>query len=150
MPPTTRKKRVTKSQASQLVKNKQQSPPPLTPRLNFLASVISTPKLQASTVAKMQTEAPTEQSALLNPTHVVGSASIAVMPALPPDTYQSPLSAEICRLFNENRCRFPKCRYQHACTKCGENHPAVSCAKGPGPIAPPSGAASRRDVARPY
>ena len=72
MPPTTRKKRVTKNQASQLVKSKQQSPP-LTLRLNFLASVLSTRKLQASTVAKTQTEAPIKQSALLNPTHVVGS-----------------------------------------------------------------------------
>ena len=86
MPPTTRKKRITKSQASQLVKNSQQSPP-ITPttRLNFLASVT---KQKASTVAQSQTKATTEQSALLNPTHVVGSANITVMPAMA-DIYYS-------------------------------------------------------------
>ena len=63
---------------------------------------------------------------------------------------ERPASVEICRLFNENRCRFPKCRYRHVCTKCGESHPAVSCTQGLGPSAPPSSAASRRDAARPY
>ena len=42
-----------------------------------------------------------------------------------------PLSTEICRLYNDNRCRFPKCRYRHACLKCNGDHPASSCPKGP-------------------
>ena len=49
-----------------------------------------------------------------------------------------PSSSEVCRLYNENRCRFPKCRYRHACAKCGESQPAISCTQGTGPIALPS------------
>ena len=38
---------------------------------------------------------------------------------------------QVCRLWNMNRCRFPKCRYRHECSRCGENHPMVSCMKPP-------------------
>ena len=65
-----------------------------------------------------------------------------------------PMSTEICRLYNDNRCRFPKCRYRHACLKCNGDHPASSCPQGsktPGPIsAPLSTAVNRREAARPY
>ena len=40
-------------------------------------------------------------------------------------------SIEICRRFNEGRCRYPKCRYRHACSECGENHPFVNCPSNP-------------------
>ena len=34
---------------------------------------------------------------------------------------------ELCRNFNENRCRFTRCRYQHSCSLCLDLHPAVFC-----------------------
>lgn len=58
--------------------------------------------------------------------------------------------AEMCRLFNENRCRFLKCRYWHACAKCSESHTAVSCTQGTGLIPPPSVIPSRREASHPY
>ena len=65
-----------------------------------------------------------------------------------------PMSTEICRLYNDNRCRFPKCRYRHACLKCNGDHPASSCPQGskaPGPAPAHSfTAANRREAARPY
>ena len=65
-----------------------------------------------------------------------------------------PLSTEICRLYNDNRCRFLKCRYRHACLKCNGDHPASSCLQGsktPGPMsAPLSTAVNCREAARPY
>ena len=65
-----------------------------------------------------------------------------------------PLSTKICRLYNDNRCRFPKCRYHHACLKCNGEHPVSSCPQGsktPGPMsAPLSTAVNRREAARPY
>ena len=65
-----------------------------------------------------------------------------------------PLSTKICRFYNDNRCRFPKCCYRHACLKCNGDHPASSCPQGsktPGPMsAPLSTAVNRREAARPY
>ena len=61
-----------------------------------------------------------------------------------------PSSSEVCRLYNENCCRFPKCRYRNACAKCGESHPAISCTQSTGPIASPSALVSRREASRPY
>ena len=65
-----------------------------------------------------------------------------------------PMSTEICRLYNDNRCRFPKCRYRHACLKCNGDHPASSCPQGskaPGPAPAHSfTAANRRKTARSY
>ena len=38
-----------------------------------------------------------------------------------------PMLTKMCRLYNDNRCRFPKCRYHLACLKCNGDHPASSC-----------------------
>ena len=40
-------------------------------------------------------------------------------------------SGEICRRFNEGRCRYSRCRFRHACSDCGASHPLVSCPKNP-------------------
>ena len=42
-------------------------------------------------------------------------------------------SAEICRLFNEKRCRFRSCKYCHICQLCLGNHPAIDCLSAPRP-----------------
>jgi hypothetical protein len=34
---------------------------------------------------------------------------------------------EVCRNFNENRCRFARCRFLHSCVDCSGPHPAVFC-----------------------
>ena len=36
-------------------------------------------------------------------------------------------SMEICRLFNERRCKFKNCKYRHVCHLCASNHPAIEC-----------------------
>ena len=52
---------------------------------------------------------------------------------------------EICRLFNERRCKFKNCKYRHVCHLCASNHPAIECpltpkqsglpsSSGPGPM----------------
>ena len=46
-------------------------------------------------------------------------------PAAPPP--RQSLSAEICRRFNEGRCRQQRCRYAHTCRDCGAPHPSVAC-----------------------
>ena len=38
-----------------------------------------------------------------------------------------PPSGEVCRAWNQNRCRFPGCRHTHVCELCGGNHPATTC-----------------------
>ena len=38
---------------------------------------------------------------------------------------------EVCRNFNENRCRFTWCRYLHCCSVCFGPHPAGACPQGP-------------------
>ena len=54
-------------------------------------------------------------------------------------------SSEVCRLFNEKRCKFRNCKYRHVCRICEGNHPAPECpfpakradqapGSGPGPI----------------
>ena len=35
--------------------------------------------------------------------------------------------SEVCRNFNEHRCRFARCRFQHICTDCSGPHPALWC-----------------------
>ena len=47
-------------------------------------------------------------------------------PAAGPSPRQRPL-AELCRRFNEGRCRYARCRYTHSCRDCGGPHPVVSC-----------------------
>ena len=39
-------------------------------------------------------------------------------------------AAEICRNYNNGRCHFTRCRYQHNCNECGGPHPAISCPRG--------------------
>jgi hypothetical protein len=34
---------------------------------------------------------------------------------------------EVCRRFNEGRCRLSNCRYVHTCRDCGGSHPAITC-----------------------
>ncbi len=43
---------------------------------------------------------------------------------------QLPLT-QVCRLWNTGRCRFPKCRYKHECSRCSGDHPSMSCARPP-------------------
>ena len=43
----------------------------------------------------------------------------------------SPLVVEICRKFNNGRCRFNRCRYHHTCSDCGGNHPRVTAREAP-------------------
>ena len=51
------------------------------------------------------------------------------------------LSGEVCRLFNEKRCRFRNCKYRHVCRICEGAHAALDCPRqggqsgnaGPGP-----------------
>ena len=39
-------------------------------------------------------------------------------------------SMELCRRFNEGKCRKPRCRYRHACSRCSGQHPQVECHQG--------------------
>ncbi len=39
----------------------------------------------------------------------------------------APPQQEICRRYNEGRCRQLRCKYTHACRDCGAPHPWVSC-----------------------
>ena len=65
-----------------------------------------------------------------------------------------PMSTEMCHLYNDNWCRFPKCRYRHACLKCNGDHPASSCPQGSKALGPAPAysftAANCRQIARPY
>ena len=66
----------------------------------------------------------------------IEAGSTSQMP--PPLTLQGPPSGEVCRLWNENKCRFRMCRHTHVCRLCGGNHPATMCQwnqKPPGPAA---------------
>ena len=72
------------------------------------------------------------------------------LPTPQQDKGKRPLSAEICRLYNDNRCRFPKCRYRHVCSTCSGGHPACSCPRGHGPIPGPLMGAARKEATRPY
>ena len=56
----------------------------------------------------------------------------ATWPAYPPPTHPQqirPLAQlqEICRRFNEGRCKHPKCKYRHACSSCHGAHAAIDC-----------------------
>ena len=35
--------------------------------------------------------------------------------------------SEVCRRYNEGRCRYSRCRYRHQCSDCGGPHTWVSC-----------------------
>ena len=47
------------------------------------------------------------------------------MPASTPGP--STRSLEICRRYNEGRCKVAKCKYQHACSWCRTPHPFLDC-----------------------
>lgn len=48
--------------------------------------------------------------------------------ALPPSALGlSTKSGEICRRFNEGRCKTARCKYQHACSLCHASHPLIEC-----------------------
>ena len=49
----------------------------------------------------------------------------------PPTAQPGGPSLEICKLFNNNACKFKRCKYRHACLSCGDAHPAVYCPKSP-------------------
>ena len=36
-------------------------------------------------------------------------------------------SNEVCRRYNEGRCRYTRCRHMHICKHCGASHPGMSC-----------------------
>ena len=73
-------------------------------------------------------------------------ASHPIPPMQPMQPVQTPrqgLPQELCRRFNENKCRFPRCRYQHACKGCGAPHPWTACPRN-------NSRASGRAMAQPY
>ena len=51
--------------------------------------------------------------------------ALATNPSTKPK--QPPKPQEICRLYNERRCRFHFCRYRHVCQSCEGNHPISDC-----------------------
>jgi len=54
--------------------------------------------------------------------------SMWVSPTATPSTGSASRQvAEICRRFNEGRCRQQRCRYTHICKECGAQHPWLSC-----------------------
>ena len=70
-------------------------------------------------------------------------------------------SVPVCKLFNLGRCKFTRCRFRHACNRCGEAHAALVCTKAPPPSPPASGtegaqvpassrALVRKEASRPY
>ena len=46
-------------------------------------------------------------------------------------------SGEPCRLWNQDRCTYPKCRHSHVCSRCGGHHRVMQCPT-PGQRAGPS------------
>ena len=57
----------------------------------------------------------------------------ALLPAHPLGAFTSQPSpnrgqpSEVCRRYNEGRCRYSRCRYRHQCSNCGGPHTWVSC-----------------------
>lgn len=48
-----------------------------------------------------------------------------------PSIYTPRPSQEICRRFNEGRCRQSRCKYRHACQDCQGPHPYIECPRHP-------------------
>lgn len=64
------------------------------------------------------------------PTPVQWQATMPPSPGDPHYFHVPPLSSqEICRRFNEGRCKQLRCKYRHACTSCNAPHPVVSYAQ---------------------
>ena len=62
------------------------------------------------------------------------TADWARFPPSPALAYSRPPlsgSREICRRFNDGRCKQPRCKYQHMCTQCQGSHPLISCPQRP-------------------
>ena len=58
---------------------------------------------------------------------------IPPVPAAPAAPFLSPsYHQEICRRFNEGRCKQFRCRYLHACKECQGPHPWLSCPRNQG------------------
>ena len=102
----------------------------------------------------LQTEADPEL-----PSRVKAVESAVITPATRSQTsgWRQRGTGEVCRLYNANSCRYPKCRYRHNCSVCGENHPATSCPKAPLPQGTPRGdrastgsRQARREAIDPY
>ena len=49
---------------------------------------------------------------------------------IPPSGRPTHRSSELCRRFNEGRCKLASCCYTHSCRTCGGTHPAISCRQG--------------------
>ena len=62
-------------------------------------------------------------------------------------------SVEPCRLWNNNRCNFPRCKHEHVCIKCRGNHQAIVCPNNyryRGPQGAQAGASSTGHRGNPY
>ena len=57
----------------------------------------------------------------LNPTGAVAVTAPSTLTQYPVQ------GTQICRNYNEGRCRKLQCRYQHLCLSCNESHPYMSC-----------------------
>ena len=58
-------------------------------------------------------------------------AWLAYLPPSHPQQIRPPAQVqEICRHFNEGRCKYQKCKYRHVCSTCQGAHTAIDC---PGP-----------------
>ena len=62
---------------------------------------------------------PRQETPNANPAQPFPSAQVGIAPA-----------KEVCRNYNENRCRFARCRFQHICKECHGPHPLVFCPLG--------------------
>ena len=49
------------------------------------------------------------------------------LPQHNPPPSARPSSLEICRRFNEGRCKHQRCKYRHACSACQGPHAAIDC-----------------------
>ena len=58
----------------------------------------------------------------------IGAFQAPQWPMVPtPIAAKTATKQEVCRNYNSNRCRFPKCRYLHQCADCAGDHPAPLC-----------------------
>ena len=55
---------------------------------------------------------------------------------------------EICRNYNEGRCKFPHCKYAHICKECYSPHPWIVCNSNPSPLPPKQRSRSPRRLQR--
>ena len=89
-------------------------------------------------------------------THTVLPTAVPLPYAPLPASPQGPTRNQVCRSYNENRCRFARCRYLHICSSCTAPHPATACPRRAGPLTQGAPARSRQanrprpNMARPY